>query len=326
MSILVTGAAGFIGTHLCLNLLQRKEQVIGVDNLNEYYSVALKQARLALLEKMPGFRFFRADISDESAMSEIFDTCNPVRKVVHLAAQAGVRYSIDNPMAYVRSNLVGQVVILEQCRRTKEFEHLIYASSSSVYGGNTELPFSVEERVDRPVSLYAATKRADELMGYCYIHLYAVPATGLRFFTVYGPWGRPDMAAYLFTQAILEGRPIDLFNNGNMRRDFTYIDDIIDGVVAAIDSIPVADVGSPPHRLYNLGNNQPEPLLRFVEILEKELGQEAKRNLLPLQLGDVTETYAYIETSRRDLDFAPATPIDQGIPKFVAWFKEYHGS
>ena len=324
MAILVTGAAGFIGTHLCLKLLELDEQVIGVDNLNTYYDVGLKHSRLALLDSKQGFRFYRADISDEASISEIFDTNGPIEKVVHLAAQAGVRYSIENPMSYVHSNLVGQVVILEQCRRHDGLRHLVYASSSSVYGGNKSLPLSVNDRVDQPVSLYAATKRCDELMTYSYSHLYGIPATGLRFFTVYGPWGRPDMAAYIFTKAIMEGKPIKLFNNGDMRRDFTYIDDIIAGVISALGRIPLAAAGKAPHQLYNLGNNKPEPLLRFVRLLEHELGREATREMLPLQPGDVVETYAEIDRSRSDLGFAPLTSIDEGIPKFVEWFKKYH--
>ena len=325
MTILVTGAAGFIGSHLCLQLLDRGEHVVGVDNLNDYYDVALKRARLSLIEGRKGFRFYRADISDESAISGIFNNSGSIRKVVHLAAQAGVRYSIENPMAYVQSNLLGQMVILEQCRRHENFEHLVYASSSSVYGANTKLPLAVTDRVDRPISLYAATKRSDELMSYCYSHLYKLPATGLRFFTVYGPWGRPDMAAYLFTEAILAGRSIKLFNNGDMKRDFTYIDDIIAGVVAALERAPTPDDGEPPHRLYNLGNNHPESLLRFVELLEGALGRKSKRELLPLQLGDVVQTYADIETARHDLGFEPTTPIDEGVPRFVNWFLDYHG-
>jgi len=324
MSILVTGAAGFIGSHLCLRLLDRGEQVIGVDNLNDYYDVALKQARLSMLEGQKGFDFYRSDISDEAAISSIFNKYHSIRKVVHLAAQAGVRYSIENPMTYVRSNLVGQMVILEQCRRHDRFEHLVYASSSSVYGGNTKLPLSVSDRVDRPISLYAATKRSDELMGYCYSHLYELPATGLRFFTVYGPWGRPDMAAYLFTEAILAGRPIKLFNYGDMKRDFTYINDIISGILAALARAPEAVDGSPPHRLYNLGNNHPETLLRFVEVLEDSLGRKSQREMLPLQPGDVTETYADIEAAQRDLCFEPSTPIEEGLPQFVDWFRDYH--
>ena len=324
MSILVTGAAGFIGSHLCLRLLDHDEQVIGVDNLNDYYDVALKQARLSMLEEHKGFDFYHADISDEASISNIFDRHASIRKVVHLAAQAGVRYSIENPMTYVQSNLVGQMVILEQCRRHDKFEHLVYASSSSVYGGNTKLPLSVTDRVDRPISLYAATKRSDELMGYCYSHLYELPATGLRFFTVYGPWGRPDMAAYLFTEAILAGKPIKLFNYGDMKRDFTYIDDIVAGVLAALARTPEAVDGQPPHRLYNLGNNHPESLLRFVEVLEGALGRKSQREMLPLQLGDVAETYADIEAAQRDLCFEPSMPIEEGLPQFVDWFRHYH--
>jgi len=324
MSILVTGAAGFIGSHLCSHLLDRDERVIGIDNLNDYYDVALKRARLSLLEGRKGFNFYHADISAESDISHIFNNNDSIRKVVHLAAQAGVRYSIENPMAYVQSNLVGQMVILEQCRRHDNFEHLVYASSSSVYGGNTKLPLSVTDRVDRPISLYAATKRSDELMGYSYSHLYSLPATGLRFFTVYGPWGRPDMAAYLFTEAILAGKPIKLFNYGDMKRDFTYIDDIVAGVLAALARTPEAVDGQPPHRLYNLGNNHPESLLRFVEVLEGALGRKSQREMLPLQLGDVAETYADIEAAQRDLCFEPSMPIEEGLPQFVDWFRHYH--
>ena len=325
MTILVTGAAGFIGSHLCLQLLGRDHSVIGVDNLNNYYDVSLKRARLSLLEGKGKFRFFHADVSNEADISDIFNNSGPIRRVVHLAAQAGVRYSIENPMAYVQSNLVGQMIILEQCRRHQGFEHLVYASSSSVYGGNTKLPLSTSDRVDRPISLYAATKRSNELMCYCYSHLYGLPATGLRFFTVYGPWGRPDMAAYLFTEAILGGQPIKLFNHGNMKRDFTYIDDIIAGVISALDHVPAAVGDEPPHRLYNLGNNHPECLLKFVEILERELGRKSIREMLPMQLGDVTQTYADIKAAKLDLGFAPITTIEQGLPQFVAWFRSYHG-
>jgi UDP-glucuronate 4-epimerase len=327
MTIIVTGAAGFIGHHVCSSLLSRGEKVVGLDNLNSYYDVALKQARLERLLDIKAFKFHQVDISDRDGVSQIFERYGPIKRVVHLAAQAGVRYSIENPMAYVESNLVGQLILLEQCRHHDPLEHFVYASSSSVYGGNTKLPFSVEDPVDRPLSLYAATKRSDELMGYCYSHLYRLPATGLRFFTVYGPWGRPDMAAYLFVDAILSGRPIKLFNNGNMKRDFTYIDDIVSGVVAALDRVPGEDSGGGagvPHRLYNLGNNHPEPLLKFVALLEKELDCKAVVEMLPMQPGDVTDTYADIRQAQQDLGFAPTVTIEQGLPLFVSWFRDYH--
>jgi len=325
MTVLVTGAAGFIGYHLATALLDRGEQVVGVDNLNDYYDVGLKHARLAGLTDRDGFSFERVDISDEDAMVAVARDHGPFVTVVHLAAQAGVRYSLENPMAYVRSNLVGHAVILELCRHMKGLEHLVFASSSSVYGGNTKLPFAVEDRVDAPVSLYAATKRADELMAHCYSHLYRLPITGLRFFTVYGPWGRPDMAAYLFTDAILNGRPIKLFNHGDMRRDFTYVDDIIDGVLRVMAQPPVDGEGpnDPPFMLYNIGNNNPEPLLRFIEVLEQVLGRSAERELLPMQPGDVQETYADISAIQRDTGFSPVTPIEVGIPKFVEWYRDF---
>ena len=328
MTTIVTGAAGFIGHHVSLSLLSRGERVIGLDNLNNYYDVALKQARLSRLQSNPSFHFEQLDISREVELAAVFERYGPIQKVVHLAAQAGVRYSIENPMAYVQSNLVGQVVMLEQCRRHESFEHLVYASSSSVYGGNTKLPFSTDDPVNTPISLYAATKRADELMGYCYSHLYGIPATGLRFFTVYGPWGRPDMAAYLFAEAILEGRPIKLFNDGKMKRDFTYIDDIVSGVIAALDRPPgSSNCGEkcPPHKLYNLGNNNPEPLMKFVELLEMALDRKASIEMLPMQPGDVAETYADITAAQKDLSFAPKVTIEEGLPLFVSWFREYHG-
>ena len=328
MTTIVTGAAGFIGHHVSLSLLSRGERVVGLDNLNNYYDVALKQARLSRLQSNPSFHFEQLDISREVELAAVFERYGPIQKVVHLAAQAGVRYSIENPMAYVQSNLVGQVVMLEQCRRHESFEHLVYASSSSVYGGNTKLPFSTDDPVNTPISLYAATKRADELMGYCYSHLYGIPATGLRFFTVYGPWGRPDMAAYLFAEAILEGRPIKLFNDGKMRRDFTYIDDIVSGVIAALDRPPGSSncgENCPPHKLYNLGNNNPEPLMKFVELLEMALDRKASIEMLPMQPGDVAETYADITAAQNDLSFAPKVTIEEGLPLFVSWFREYHG-
>ena len=325
MTVLVTGAAGFIGSHLCDKLLARGDAVIGVDNLDPYYDVALKRARLARLEGRDGFRFHEADIADGTALAAAVKGAGAVRRVAHLAAQAGVRHSLENPMAYVHANLVGHLVVQELCRHLDGFEHLVYASSSSVYGASNALPFSVDDRADRPLSLYAATKRADEMMSYSYSHLYRLPMTGLRFFTVYGPWGRPDMAAYLFTAAIIEGRPIKLFNHGDMKRDFTYIDDIIDGVIAALDSPPADDGDAAPHRLYNIGNNRSEPLKRFVEVLEDAIGKKAEFEMLPMQPGDVRETYADIDAIQRDLGFNPATSIDEGLPRFVAWYRDYHG-
>jgi UDP-glucuronate 4-epimerase len=329
MTIVVTGAAGFIGCHLSLALLDRGERVIGVDNLNDYYDVRLKQARLDHIGEHAGgrggFTFERLDLAEPGAFAALFKRHKDITRVVNLAAQAGVRYSLEHPEAYVRSNLVGHLNVLEACRHADGLEHLVYASSSSVYGANTKLPFAVEDRVDRPVSLYAATKRGGELMSYSYSRLYGIPQTGLRFFTVYGPWGRPDMSAYIFTRAIFAGEPIKVFNRGDMRRDFTFIDDIIVGVLAAIDRVPQAEKGEPPHRLYNLGNHRAEPLKRFIEVVEAACGKKAKVELLDMQPGDVKETYADIEASRRDLGFEPSTTIDEGIPRFVAWFRAYHG-
>ncbi len=325
MKILVTGVAGFIGMHVAQALLARGDRVVGIDNLNDYYAVELKRARLAQLGGE--FVFHQVDFSDHAALdaaigSEDFD------RIVHLGAQAGVRYSIDNPRAYVQSNLVGHVNILELAR-TRRIAHLVYASSSSVYGGNETLPFRVEDRTDHPVSLYAATKKADELMSETYAHLYRIPQTGLRFFTVYGPWGRPDMALWLFTQAILEGRPIKVFNHGRMQRDFTYIDDIVAGVIACLDH-PPADDGAPkpggsvaPHRIYNIGNHRSEELGRMIDVLEAACGREAIRDYQPMQDGDVPATYADISAIQRDLGFAPTTTIDAGIPKFVDWYRAY---
>jgi len=324
MSFLVTGAAGFIGYHLCEALLARGEAVVGVDKLDDYYDVALKEARRDRLLSKSGFTFYQTDIADRAAMEAVAASHPEIRRVVHLAAQAGVRYSLVNPSAYIETNIVGQLIVLELCRHLERLEHLVYASSSSVYGGNTKLPFSVDDRTDTPVSLYAATKKADELMGHCYSHLYRIPATGLRFFTVYGPWGRPDMAAYIFARAIAEGRPIPVFNHGDMRRDFTYIDDIIAGVLAVADGPPSGTDGA-PHRVYNIGNNRSEPLLRFIELIEESLGRKAEMNLLPMQPGDVKETFADISGIQRDFGFVPRTTIGDGIPRFIAWFREYHG-
>jgi UDP-glucuronate 4-epimerase len=326
---LVTGSAGFIGFHVSLKLLERGEQVLGIDSLNDYYDPQLKQDRLKLLLDKDGFRFEKLDIADRARMAELFRKVRPGR-VVHLAAQAGVRYSIENPHAYVDSNLVGFVNILEGCRHNG-IQHLVYASSSSVYGTNQKLPFSVDDNVDHPVSLYGATKKADELMAYTYSHLFNLPTTGLRFFTVYGPWGRPDMALFLFTRAILEGRPIEVYNFGNMKRDFTYIDDIVEGVIRVLDRPPSFVLGPSsgststcPYKLYNIGNHTPVDLLRFIEVVEQALGKTAVKKLLPMQPGDVSATSADVDALIRDVGFAPSTPIEVGVERFVAWFRDYH--
>ena len=324
MTVLVTGAAGFIGYHVCEALLDRGDQVVGVDDLNDYYDPALKQARLARLQGRNGFSFHKIDITDRAAMFGLFDAEAGLDRVVHLAAQAGVRYSLENPYAYVDTNVMGHLTVMEACRRLPNLTHLLYASSSSVYGANTELPFSVEDRVDSPVSLYAATKRAGELMSHCYSHLYGLPMTGLRFFTVYGPWGRPDMSAYIFTKAIFEGEAISVFNKGDMQRDFTYIDDIVAGAVAALDRPPAGDGDALAHRLYNLGNNRSEDLMHFIAVLEQACGREAVKVFEDMQPGDVKRTYAGIEASRRDLGFEPRTTIEEGLPRFVEWYRDYH--
>ncbi len=334
MRVLVTGAAGFIGAALSLRLLERGDQVIGVDNLNDYYDVALKKARLARLTGHSQFTDLRLDIEDGERLREAFDTHAPQR-VVNLAAQAGVRYSIENPMAYVATNLVGFANVLEACRHTG-VEHLVYASSSSVYGANTNMPFSVHDNVDHPVSLYAASKKANELMAHTYSHLYGLPSTGLRFFTVYGPWGRPDMALFKFTRAILKGEPIDVFNYGRHRRDFTYIDDIVEGVVRVLDRPPTGNPGwsgsapdpatsRAPYRLYNIGNNEPVELMDYIAVLERSLGHKAELNLCPLQPGDVPDTYADVSDLVRDTGYRPSTPVDQGVARFVAWYREFYG-
>ncbi|MBM3554303.1 MAG: NAD-dependent epimerase/dehydratase family protein [Alphaproteobacteria bacterium] len=324
MTVLVTGAAGFIGYHVSEALIARGDAVIGVDNVNDYYDPRLKEARLARLARHKGFRLVRADISDRTGLPKALGDLSDVEGIVHLAAQAGVRYSLTNPFAYVDANLVGHTVLLELARGLKRLKHMVYASSSSVYGGNTKLPFSVEDRVDQPISLYAATKKANELMGHAYAHLFRIPLTGLRFFTVYGPWGRPDMALYLFSEAILAGKPIRVFNHGQMRRDFTYVDDIVAGVLAALDRPPAATPdGPPPQRIYNLGNHRGEDLLRVIGLLETALGRKAERLLEPLQPGDVPETFADIAASERDLGFHPRVTVDEGIPRFVAWFRAY---
>lgn len=331
--ILVTGAAGFIGFHLSRRLLTDGDAVVGLDNLNAYYDVSLKQARLKLLEESENFRFFRADLADREALKALFAE-NSFEIVVNLAAQAGVRYSIENPNAYMDSNLLGFLNILEGCRHQR-VKHLVFASSSSVYGANTRMPFSVHDNVDHPLSLYAATKKANELMAHAYASLYRIPCTGLRFFTVYGPWGRPDMALFLFTRAILENRPIDVFNEGRMKRDFTYIDDIVEGVVRVLARIPEPNASwrgnSPdpsssfaPYRLYNIGNNRPVELMEYIEVLEEQLGRKAVRNLLPMQAGDVPATCADVDDLTAAVGFRPATPIAEGIRRFVAWYREYY--
>ena len=324
MATLVTGAAGFIGFHTCRRLLERGERVVGVDNINDYYDPSLKEGRLAQLTGKPGFTFHRVDIADREAMAGVFATHGEVTRIVHLAAQAGVRYSLTNPYAYTRSNVEGQLVLLEMARNLRKCEHFVYASSSSVYGANKKLPFAVEDRVDNPVSLYAATKKAGELMAHCYSHLYALPTTGLRFFTVYGPWGRPDMSAFLFVKAILAGQPIRVFNNGDMRRDFTFIDDIVAGVLAVLDGPPSGP--ETPWRVYNIGNHRSEPLMRFISVIEDCLGMKAEINFEPMQPGDVKETYADIEAIQRDFGFQPSTAIDVGLPRFIEWYRGYYGS
>lgn len=333
MKILVSGAAGFIGSRLTERLLERGDTVVGVDNLNDYYEVSLKYARLARFEAHPNFTFHKLDIENRAGMAELFADARPQR-VVHLAAQAGVRYSLENPHAYIDANIVGTMNVLEGCRHNG-VEHLVYASSSSVYGANTRMPFSVHDNVDHPVSLYAATKKANELMAHTYSHLYGLPATGLRFFTVYGPWGRPDMSLFMFTRRILAGEPIDVFNYGKHRRDFTYIDDIVGGVMGCVDTVaaPNADWNSDapdpgtaraPHRIYNIGNNSPVELMDFIAALEDCLGVKAKMNMLPLQPGDVPDTYADVTALVEDIGYRPGTPIEQGIERFVSWYKEYY--
>jgi UDP-glucuronate 4-epimerase len=334
MRILVTGAAGFIGSALSLRLLARGDDVLGVDNLNDYYDVTLKQARLDRLTPHPTFRFAKLSIEDRPALEKAFHDFRPQR-VVNLAAQAGVRYSIENPYAYVESNLVGFINILEACRHGK-VEHLVYASSSSVYGANRKLPFSVQDPVDHPVSLYAATKKANELMAHTYSHLYNLPTTGLRFFTVYGPWGRPDMALFLFTRKILAGEPIDVFNHGHHTRDFTYIDDIVEGVIRTLDHVPGPDpaydplhpnsaTSSAPYRVYNIGNSHPVQLSHYIEVLEDCLGRKAEKNLLPLQPGDVPDTSAEVTELMTDNGYRPDTSVESGVRRFVDWYRRYYG-
>lgn len=333
MKILVTGAAGFIGARLSERLLERGDTVLGYDNLNDYYDPSLKEARLRRLQPQAGFSMVRGGLEDRSALEAAFDGFAPQR-VVNLAAQAGVRYSLQNPHAYIQSNIVGFMNILEACRH-RGVEHLVYASSSSVYGGNRKLPFAVEDSVDHPLSLYAASKKANELMAHTYSHLYRLPTTGLRFFTVYGPWGRPDMALFQFTQRILAGEPIELFNNGQHTRDFTYIDDIVEGVIRTLDHVPGPDpnydprapnpaTSEAPYRVYNIGNNAPVQLLDYIEVLEQALGRKAQRRLLPLQPGDVPDTFADVSALQRDVGYAPSTPIQTGIARFVQWYRAYY--
>jgi len=327
-TILVTGAAGFVGAATSHALLARGDHVVGVDNLNAYYDVTLKQARLEKLTAHANFVFHKLDIADRDGMLKLAEAFPRIKGIVHLAGQAGVRYSLTDPYAYVTANVMGQVVLLELARKLKSLKHFVYASSSSVYGGNTKLPFCVDDPVEQPNSLYAATKRAGELFGYTYAHLYGIPATGLRFFTVYGPWSRPDMAPIIFAKAIIAGEPIKVFNRGEMWRDFTYIDDIVNGVVRVLDRPPAdnrKDGGTPPHKIYNLGNHRSEKLTDFIAGIESALQRKAIITLEPMQPGDVARTYADIDTSRRDLGYEPATPISAGIPKFIAWYTNYYG-
>ena len=332
MKILLTGAAGFIGLHVARLLLERGDEVVGIDNLNDYYDPRLKLARLECLKPYANFRFVRMDVADAAALAQLFTT-ERFSRVVHLAAQAGVRYSLSNPQAYIQSNLVGFGNVLEGCRQNS-VEHLVYASSSSVYGANTRMPFSVHDEVNHPVSLYAATKKSNELMAHSYSHLFGLPTTGLRYFTVYGPWGRPDMSPWLFTSAILEGRAIDVFNHGKMQRDFTFVGDIADGTVRVMDHLatpnPAFDSGQPdpassfaPYRIYNIGNHQPVELMSFIETIEKALGREARKNFLPMQAGDVLATYADVEDLQRDVGFSPKTPLAEGIAQWAEWFLDY---
>jgi UDP-glucuronate 4-epimerase len=335
MRILVTGAAGFIGYHTATRLLDRGDEVIGLDNLSPYYDVSLKEARLARLTDRRGFRFIKADLGDRTAIEATF-AAERLQRVVHLAAQAGVRYSLDHPHAYIDANITGFLHVLEGCRH-HGIEHLVYASSSSVYGANAKLPFSVSDNVDHPVSLYGATKKANELMAHAYAHLFNLPVTGLRFFTVYGPWGRPDMSLFLFTRNILQGEPIPVFSHGHHARDFTYVDDVVEGVVRTLDTIATPDpnwrsaapdpaTSSAPYRLYNIGNHSPVALLDYIAVIEKEVGRKAKLEMLPAQPGDVPETYADVRALQDAVGFKPATPIEEGVKRFVAWYRDYYGA
>ena len=326
MTVLVTGVAGFIGFQTARQLLSMGNKVIGVDNLNNYYDVLLKQSRLDVLSSHNEFYFECIDIADREGVNDLFSKHGDITSIIHLASQAGVRHSLVDPYAYTNSNIEGQLVLLENCRKLSRLDHFVYASSSSVYGGNTKLPFSIQDPVDAPLSVYAASKRSMELLAYSYSHIYALPLTGLRFFTVYGPWGRPDMAAMIFIRSILAGKSIPVFNNGDMRRDFTYIDDIVAGVLACLDKPPSGENGRPPWRVYNVGNNQSEPLMRFISVLEDALGSKANIDFQPLQTGDVPETSADITETQRDLGYDPKTTIDIGLPKLVSWYQEYYGT
>ena len=333
MKLLVTGAAGFIGYHTARQLLERGDEVVGLDNLNEYYDVTLKRARLAQLERHENFRFVKLDLADRAGMAKLF-AAEKFERVVHLGAQAGVRYSVEHPFAYIDSNLVGTMTVLEGCRHNG-VEHLVYASTSSVYGANTKMPFTVHQNVDHPLSLYAATKKSNELMAHAYASLYQLPVTGLRFFTVYGPFGRPDMALFAFTKNILAGKPIDVFNYGHHKRDFTYVDDIVEGVVRAADRVaapspewtgddPDPATSKAPYRIYNIGNQRPIELMRYIEVLEQCLGRKAEKNLLPLQLGDVPDTWADVEDLAADVGYRPSTPVEVGVKRFVDWYVDYY--
>ena len=333
VKLLVTGAAGFIGFHTAKLLLERGDEVVGLDNLNNYYDPALKEARLEILRSFKKFRFVKADLADRGAMQPLF-RAERFQRVVHLAAQAGVRYSLENPHAYVHSNIVGFLEVIEGCRHT-QVEHLVYASTSSVYGANTQMPFAESQGVDHPLTLYAATKRSNELMAHSYSSLYALPTTGLRFFTVYGPWGRPDMALFLFTKNILAGLPIDVYNGGDHRRDFTYVDDIVRGVVAAVDHVARPDpdwdsdhpnpcTSNAPFRIYNIGNQTPVPLMRYIDVLERSLGKKALKNMLPMQLGDLADTWADVETLAREVGYRPSTDLETGVKHFVEWYLAYY--
>lgn len=331
MRFLVTGAAGFIGSYVCQRLLALGHQVVGLDNLNDYYPVQLKLDRLAQFNDKPGFEFVKLDLADRAGVAALFSR-GQFQRVIHLGAQAGVRYSLENPMAYADSNLIGTLTILEGCRQ-HNIEHLVYASSSSVYGMNAKMPFATSDRVDHPVSLYAATKKANELMAHTYSHLYGIPTTGLRFFTVYGPWGRPDMAMFLFTKAIIDGTPIKVFNHGQMQRDFTYIDDIVEGIIRIQDQPPLANsawdgtdasASSAPYKIFNIGNNQPVKLMTFIEAIEKALGKEAVKQYLPMQDGDVPATFADIDDLQQAVGFKPSTAIEVGVQRFVDWYRSYY--
>jgi len=321
-TILITGAAGFIGFHTAKNLLDSGKKIVGIDNLNDYYDVSLKESRLEILNKYKNFSFHRISIENKEEMEKLWSDYGSFKNVIHLAAQAGVRYSLEDPYSYIKSNCLGHLTVMEMCRHTEDFEHLVYASSSSVYGGNDKIPFSIDDDVNSPVSLYAATKRSDELMSHTYSKLYKIPQTGLRFFTVYGPWGRPDMAYYSFTKAIIENKKIDVFNNGDMSRDFTYVDDIVSGIISALNTKP--EDNQIPHQIFNLGNNKSEKLMDFINVIEKTLDKKANMNMVGMQKGDVERTYADIDISIKRLGYKPTTTIKEGIPIFIEWYKGYY--